>query len=183
MKFVFDELKSAQAASILLERSGGSMPYIKLIKLLYLADRASLIDTGSPITGDRFVSMKYGPVLSRVLTLIKTAHHSENSIWGRYVQRNYFDAVLVGSAEADHLSDYDEELLNNIFDAYGSWNSWDVVDRTHALPEWNDPGDTSVPIEPEEILRFAGYDEEELRFAVEQADAVYSLRTQLARAT
>ena len=181
MRFVFDELKAAQAASILLERAGGSMPYIKLIKLLYLADRASLIDTGSPITGDRFVSMKYGPVLSSVLTLIKTTHLSESSNWGRYVRRNYFDVVLVGSAQADHLSDYDEDLLNNIFDSYGSWNSWDVVDRTHALPEWKDPGNTSIPIDPEEILRFAGYDEEELRLAVQQADAVFSLRTQLAQ--
>ena len=49
MEFFFDERKAAQAASVLLERHGGSMPYIKLIKLLYLADREALIESGLPI--------------------------------------------------------------------------------------------------------------------------------------
>ena len=71
MEFFFDERKAAQAASVLLDRHEGRMPYIKLLKLLYLADREALIETGLPITGDRFVSLKFGPVLSRVLDLIK----------------------------------------------------------------------------------------------------------------
>ena len=48
MKFVFDERKAAQAAAHLLHRHGGPMPYIKLIKLLYLADRRGLRRDGSP---------------------------------------------------------------------------------------------------------------------------------------
>ena len=39
------------------------MAYIKLIKLMYLADRRCLIETGFPITGDRMVSMPKGPEL------------------------------------------------------------------------------------------------------------------------
>ena len=182
MRFVFDERKAAQAASILLERAGGSMEYLKLIKLLYLADRAALIETGSPITGDRYVSMKFGPVLSNVLNLIKQAGPREDSIWHRYVRRENFDAVLVGKAECDQLAEFDVDLLNDIFESYGNWRSWAVVNHTHALPEWTDPGETSIPIDPADILRYAGFDPYELRLAVEQADAVYSLRTQLAMA-
>ncbi|MGE0134681.1 MAG: hypothetical protein AB7L91_10365 [Dehalococcoidia bacterium] len=48
MQFVFDERRAAQAAAQLLELRGGRMPYMKLIKLLYWADRESLIETGTP---------------------------------------------------------------------------------------------------------------------------------------
>ena len=51
MEFFFDERRAAQAASLLLERRAGRMPYIKLIKLLYLADREALIETGRPDHG------------------------------------------------------------------------------------------------------------------------------------
>ena len=182
MRFVFDEHRAAQAASILLDRAGGSMEYIKLIKLLYLADRAALIETGSPITGDHYVSMKHGPVPSKVLNLIKQPMPREDSIWHQYVQRQHFDAVLVDTAACDQLAEYDADLLNSVFDSYGSWRSWAVVDHTHSLPEWTDPGATSIPIDPADILRYAGFDPYELRLAVEQADAAYSMRTQLAMA-
>ena len=72
MEFVFNDRKTAQAAAWLLDRQEGRMPYLKLIKLLYLADRQSLIESGYPITGDRLVSMDRGPVLSRVLDLNQT---------------------------------------------------------------------------------------------------------------
>ena len=179
MRFVFEEHCAAQAASILLERAGGSMPYVKLIKLLYLADRAALIETGSPITGDRYVSMKFGPVLSKVLNLIKQASPREDSIWHRYVRRENFDALLVGTAESNQLSEYDIDLLNDIFDVYGSWRPWAVVNQTHALPEWQDPGETSIPIDPADILRYAGYGEYELGLALDQAEATYAMRIQL----
>ena len=179
MRFVFDERKAAQAASILLERAGGSMDYLKLIKLLYLADRAALIETGSPISGDRYVSMKFGPVLSNVLNLIKQAGPREDSIWHRYVRREHFDAVLVGKAECDQLAEFDVDLLNDIFESYGNWRSWAVVNHTHALPEWTDPGETSIPIDPADILRYAGYSDYAIELAADQAEAIYQLRTQL----
>ncbi len=180
MKFIFDEHKAAQAASLLLDHHGGSMPYIKLIKLLYLADRESLIESGAPITGDRFVSMRFGPVLSRVLDLIKESKPAENSVWHSYVARRRYDAVLIDAVESDRLSEYEESVLDGIFESFGREKEWDVVARTHALPEWTDPGRSAIPIEPEDILRYAGYSDEEVQAAAEQAEAVYSLRRQLA---
>ncbi len=46
------------------------MSYMKLIKLLYLADREALARWGRPITTDTYVAMKHGPVLSYILNLI-----------------------------------------------------------------------------------------------------------------
>ena len=182
MDFFFDERKAAQAASLLLERHDGRMPYIKLIKLLYLADREALIETGLPITGDRFVSMKYGPVLSHVLDLIKEPNPAEDSVWHSYIAREGYDAVLVGPPASDQLSEYDEDVLRSIFDSCGHEKWPDVVTRTHALPEWTDPGGSVSQIEPEDILRFAGFSDEEVATAAAQAATTYKLRTHAAAA-
>ena len=179
MRFVFDERRAAQAAARLLDRHDRTMPYIKLIKLLYLADRESLIETGAPITGDRFVSMRHGPVLSRVLDLIKDDCPAEDSVWHGYVARKRFDACLVGNTESKRLSDVDRGILDGVFDAYGCLKEWDVVARTHALPEWKDPGNTAIPIEPEDILRYNDFTEAEIERVAEQAHAVYSFHTLL----
>ena len=179
MRFVFDERKAAQAASILLERAGGSMPYIKLIKLLYLADRAALIETEATITYDRYVSMKHGPTPCQMLELIMQEHPPEDSIWHRYVKRRYFDAALCGPAESNQLSENNVNLLNDIYETYGKLRPSAVVSQTQALPEWQDPDETSIPIDPADILRYAGYSDYAIELAADQAEAIYQLRTQL----
>src|SRR5207249_3792384 len=65
----FNERKATQAAAHLLRLRGGSMSYLKLIKLLYLADREALLRWGRPISTDCYMAMDRGPVLSRVLDL------------------------------------------------------------------------------------------------------------------
>lgn len=175
MRFVFDERRAAQAAARLLNRHDGTMPCIKLVKLLYLADRAALVEGGTPITGDRFVSMRQGPVLGRVLDLIEEDCPAGDSIWHGYVARERFDARLVGPADNEWLSKYNMDVLDGVFDAYGCLGAWDVVARTHALPEWKDPGDSAIPIEPEDILRYSGYSEEEIESVADDAGAFYSL--------
>ena len=181
MRFVFDERRAAQAAARLLDKHGGTMPWLKLVKLLYLADRAALVEGGYPITGDRFVSMRFGPVLSRVLDLIKDDCPAGDSVWHGYVARKRFDARLAGNADSGWLSDVNRDLLDSVFETYGCLKEWDVVARTHALPEWKDPGDSAIPIEPEDILRYSGYSEKSIGYVADQAEAEYSLHTTLKR--
>ena len=90
IKFPFDERKAKSAASVLLQQEGGRMPYIRLIKLLYLADRESIDRRGRPIVGGRYVSMKYGPVLSEVLDLVRTGGLE----WSEAVEKENHDVLL-----------------------------------------------------------------------------------------
>ncbi len=71
MRFFYDRSKADELAGHLLQHAGGSMPMLKLLKLMYLADRASLIETGFPITGDAIVAMDKGPVLSTTYDRLK----------------------------------------------------------------------------------------------------------------
>ncbi len=70
IKFRFHPEKAVEAAAILLKLHGKPMKYLGLLKMLYIADRLALKTMDQPITGDRYVSMDYGPVLSGVYDLI-----------------------------------------------------------------------------------------------------------------
>ena len=50
---LFNEKRTAQAAAFLLHQAGGRLPLLKLMKLLYLAERESLRLYGEPISGDK----------------------------------------------------------------------------------------------------------------------------------
>lgn len=181
MEFVFDEQKAAQAAAHLLRRHGEPMPYIKLIKLLYLADRRSLVETGYPITGDRLVSMPKGPVLSRVLDLITWESRGQDSDWIRHISlpSNYL-VMAIGPHDEGRLSDHDRQVLDAVFDEFGKMDRWDLIDYTHDLPEWVDPEGSSRDIDPRVILREAGYSDDEIAEVEDEVAAVHWLRTNFA---
>lgn len=63
----------------------------------------------------------------------------------------------------DHLSPAEEQLIDEMFQRYGHLNRWKLVELTHELPEWVDPQGSSLPLDPADILRNAGYSEEQIR--------------------
>src|SRR4051794_10494791 len=83
MALPFDERKATEATSLLLMLRGNRMHYMKLIKLLYLADREALLRWGRPITTDTFVSMDYGPVVSTIYDLIRRKQNG--AVWAEFV--------------------------------------------------------------------------------------------------
>ncbi|MHB8395122.1 MAG: Panacea domain-containing protein [Candidatus Dormibacteria bacterium] len=184
MRFVFNERKAAEAAAFLLEKRGGRMEYFVLIKLLYLADRQALADNGFPITGDRWVSMPHGPVLSRILDTIHYGARTETgpaSPWFEYVSepRGYEVELRKGPPADGELSDYDVTTLADVFDRYGGMDKWTLRDLTHRLPEYTDPDGSVLQIEPEAVLRAAGASDGTIRAISEDAEAVWSLRRAL----
>src|SRR3984893_13184309 len=108
MRMRFNEAKATQAAVRLLRNRGGRMSYMKLIKLLYLADREALARCGRPITTDTYVSMKHRPVLSQVLNLITEGENPAlgQTGWVKHVSEpDHFDVVLLEEPSGDLLSE------------------------------------------------------------------------------
>src|SRR5947209_9878887 len=70
MNFRFNIGKATEAACLFLERAGGRMNIMKLVKLMYLLERLSLDQRGLPVTGGDYLSMRNGPVTSEILDLI-----------------------------------------------------------------------------------------------------------------
>ena len=186
MRFVFDERAAAQAAAWLLRRHAGPMPSIALIKLLYLADRRSFVETGYPITGDRLVATPHGPMLGNILDLTAWGSRGECSAWSELVTApSDYRVAATGPATGDDLadygalSDYDRDLLDAIHDEYGTMDCQALTDVTRALPEWRDPGESSVPIDPRDILRATGYADDQIAQVEDNIGASHSLERTL----
>jgi uncharacterized phage-associated protein len=160
----FREDKATQAAALLLGWAGGSMNYMKLIKLLYLADRKALVQWGRPITFARAVSMKHGPVLSEVLDLINEGNPpGTRSPWNRTVSSPAsYEVRLNGECSPDDLSDAEESVLAEVFREYGGLDPWPLVELLHStLPEWI-PTSGAIPIQYRDILLNEGWTEAEV---------------------
>ena len=174
MRLRFNERKATQSAARLLQLRGGRMSYLKLIKLLYLADREALLRWGRPITTDRFVSMEGGPVLSRLLDLVSDGDDPGGPrIWAKHISAPAnFEVELKSEAGRDELSNAEIELLDEIFKRYGNKNRWELVDLTHKPPEWKDLQGSAIPITFRDILNAGGKTELEIAAIEDELEGV-----------
>jgi uncharacterized phage-associated protein len=159
MANMFNEAKPAQMAAYFLGKADGAMPYLKLLKLLYLADREAMRATGDSISGDHFVSMPHGPVLSRTYELIN--HSTQSDTWDALMTTASGWRVKlrkpVARADLDELSDEDIDILNGIQRRFGAMSQWEIRDWTHEhCAEWEDPHGSSFPIRPGAMFRAVG---------------------------
>jgi uncharacterized phage-associated protein len=170
IRFVFDEKKATQAAALLVKLAGGSMSRSRLLKLLYLADRKSLLSVGKPITGDKFCSMHMGPVLSRVYDFIKG--QGTPPVWSQHFKpEGRHDVRLVKEDfETARLSEFETRLLSKITNQCCHLSDSELIDYVHKhCPEWQDPGPSSRPIEIEQILAACRTSNERITAIEEQA--------------
>jgi uncharacterized phage-associated protein len=158
----FDEQKVTEAAAFLLELRGGCMHYLKLLKLLYIADRQAFAEWGTPISNDNYASMDNGPVLSQTYNLVKDG----GRFWSEYISAPFGDYEVELSTplqKKSRLSLAEEEILTRVFKEYGHQNRWRIVDFMHTLPEWKNPGGSSIPISITEILQALNESEESIQ--------------------
>ena len=155
MSLTFNEKKATQAAGRLLEQGGSPMNSIKLMKLLYLADREAVLRWGNPVTTDCFVAMRHGPVLGRIYTLVSEGDDPRvaPSAWSAAILRRPDGEVeLKDPVDYRQLSKGEADLLDEIFREHGAKTLWDLVDLTRGLPEWRDPQGSAVPFRVQDIL-------------------------------
>ena len=152
------------------------MKYIKLLKLIYLADRAALDKEGHSISTDRWVSMKHGPVPSNTYNLITEEENpADHPIWNQYIKdgADYCVDLRAEGVELKQLSPSELEIARETWDQYGSrpiWEQGGLIDYTHSLPEWETPlpeGPSSIPIPLKRILEALGKSTEEIHAILE----------------
>ena len=174
IEFRFNIRKATEAASRFVELSGGSIGVVRLMKLLYLAERQSLASRGHPIIGDRYVSMKHGPVVSRVYDLCKKepkgkAEH--RAVWLKHLRSDGRDIELVVPAPVAALSRADLDTIDAEFKKWRDWDTWDLVDHLHEiLPEWKDPNGSANPIGLPTLFKVLDLTSKEVRSVTDQAN-------------
>ena len=134
-RFAFDEKKATQATALLIEKSGGSINYMKLIKLLYLANREALFKWGKPVVPDGYYSLPYGPVLSRVLSLVnEQLRPGTVSFWNEHISAPQdYSIQTKQDPGSDEFSPREIGLIDEVFRRYGGMSEWDLVDWCHRI--------------------------------------------------
>src|SRR5262245_25785120 len=128
MSFRFNFDKTLQAASVLLELDGDRMGRIRLLKLMYIADRELLAETGRPLTGDRAVAMQHGPVLSHVYDLIK-GEAARAGEWSRFIHSDGYAVELRDEPGRGELSRREVEKLIEVSNRYREVDDWTLSEQ------------------------------------------------------
>lgn len=176
MQLQFNLKRTLQAVAQLLKACPARrMNYMRLLKLLYIADREMLAQHAHPITGDQAIAMKRGPVLSRTYDLI--LGNTEDPLWRKFVRREHYEAVLVEDPGQGQLSKDALSKLQELTTRYQDKDEWAMSEETHAFEEWRRswvPGsESSCPIRWEDALIAQG--KEHLISEVEQDERASAL--------
>lgn len=199
---LFNEKKAAQVAAFFLHKATSPaqrligwhqrMKLIKLMKLMYLAERRSMEVYGEPMIGDTLYSLDHGPVLSTTLNLINGMTQSSEGGWEHWISDRADHRVALRRGIENprddllELSDADIEILEEVWKSYGQLAPFDLAKLTHEIcPEWKDPQGSRLPIDHADILEACGRNPEEIddltRRITDQAKIDAKLRTAFGR--
>jgi uncharacterized phage-associated protein len=156
----FDARKAAQIAAYFARAQGGRINVLKLVKLIYLADREFAVRYGEPMLDDRWVSMDHGPVNSGTYDMVNGVS-GPNADWDAFIgPRQGVDVPVarpLSDNDLDDISDTERGVLSEMWDRFGHMSQYQVRDYTHRhCPEWENPHGSSAPIPYERLFRHLG---------------------------
>lgn len=170
---MYTRQRAAQIAGYFLVKEGSRrMAYMKLIKLMYLADREAFARLGRPISDDRLVSMPRGPVLSATLDLLNGTVESDDwSQWISAAARFQVELAkdVIDRDSFDEISNAELGILDSVWKEFGHMTQFELQDWTHQnCAEWVDPNGSSKPITKESILKALGRNPEQVKAIVDE---------------
>ncbi len=173
MNFRFHIGKATEAACLFLERGGGQMNIMKLVKLLYLLDRLSLDRRGIPVCGGDYLSLRNGPVTSEVLDLVNEGRlYKEADLrWEQCISdRANHEVALLRMPEREQVSNAEVKLLDEIWAEHGGKTQWQLVDWCHDhCKEWTPVSSGKSPISVERIGEALGKAGDEIAWLTREA--------------
>jgi uncharacterized phage-associated protein len=155
MNFRFNLSKATEAACLFLERGGGEMHIMKLVKLMYLLDRLSLDRRSTPVCGGDYLSMRNGPVTSEVLDLVNAGRLAgeRDQRWEQCISdRTNHQVKLEQMPARENLSEAEVSLLDELWAEHGRKDQWQLVEWCHShCKEWTPVANGCAPIAVEQV--------------------------------
>lgn len=129
--------KAMQSLGVLLRESKTlSMGKMRLLKLLYIAERETIKETGRPLLGSRLVAMDHGPLHSTVLDMINGQHQSEQRFSEVFFRLGYL-VQLENDPGVSELSRYEIAKLQEVAQRYAHLDDSPLAHEvTHEFQEW-----------------------------------------------
>lgn len=157
----YNPRKAAQTIAFFAMQEGGTISVLKVVKLVYLADRASLRERGHPIQHEPRFSMPHGPVNSMTLDYLNGSYRDDGG-WSDFLRDRANNDVGLASHETtivdlDELSEREISILANVWSEFGQMNRFDLAEWTHDhIPEWEDPKGSSRRIPLDRMMAAVG---------------------------
>lgn len=155
----FDHVKGAQIAAFFVEKQHGPIDKLKLIKLIYLAERLSFERRARPMNFDDFFSLPHGPIASSALNGINGK--AGDSAWSA-LKLIGNKVCLVADIGTDHLSKNELRLLEETWDRFGKMGAIELRNWTHDhCSEYFEVDGGRASITYDEILQAVGVENAE----------------------
>lgn len=164
----FNSDKTCVVAAYLVQLAGGKLDMYTLIKLLYIMDREAYKRWCHAVTFDSYVSMPFGPVVSKTYDILKG--EIEDPLWTEYFHERKNNTIFLKTENPDFglMSRAEEELAQELYEIYGKMDFDSLCEITHKFAEYEDPKGSSLPITINSILNAVTDDEEQIKSAVEE---------------
>jgi uncharacterized phage-associated protein len=186
IEYPYHARRAAQATHYLLWRAASKLDLYAVVKLLYLAERETLRQTGESLTGDHLVSMPFGPTPSLTYDLVK-GNGLEEYPSAQYIKPRRGNELKVqqpvpgpnddAAVFYDELSERAQQTLGRLVEKYSDYSFADLKAVVHDLPEYDkEVGASSKPIDPATILRDAGWSETDIKAVQEDAAGARAFR-------
>jgi hypothetical protein len=137
------------ATAVICRRRGGAVNVFPLLKTLYLTDRRLLEVCHRPLSGDTYVSLPKGPILSETYNLLQGKHPDKTlqNEWNGHFSKTHHRVTPVAAIDEDGLSELEEKTLEATSDLVAKLTPAQLEKLLHEnLPEWEDPQGSSKPI-------------------------------------
>lgn len=171
---MFRSQKVLEIISYLLSLNNNKIEKLKLIKELYLIDRASIDETDMSITGDEYFSLPHGPILSNTLNIINDLPNGNE--WSEYLEiEQPYIIKLIKPYTYGYLSQRDKFHIKTISDKYKNYTASQLRNYTHTLPEWKEPHGSNRKIYFADIMKALGKSDEEIAYTKEEYDSISGL--------
>lgn len=154
MNFPFVAEKLTEVAAIFVDKCGREVEVLKLVKLLYLAERKSFERRGGPIFGGSYFSLPHGPITSEGLDLINgRGDEVDQAYWDEAItRRNGNDLQLKRDPRTAKVSAAERLILDEIFSEHGGRTAGELRNWCHRnLPEYEEVEQGRRPITTKEL--------------------------------
>jgi uncharacterized phage-associated protein len=114
---------------------------LKLIKLLFFADRCSLRDDATFMSSDVYFALKNGPVASTALNMLNLYEdYLNNEVLNLLKEKIIFgenkNDRIIKEDKTDYICEADIDILDFVCDTFGKFSPPDLIELTHDYPEW-----------------------------------------------
>ncbi len=135
----FDYKKAVQAINYFAKKEGGKIDKLKLIKLIYFADRYHIRKYGRPIINDTYLAMPLGAVGSSTKDIVDSSRflaEEECSYAKGFFHTAGNSVTSIADIDSDVFSKSDIEALDFSYNVFGNHKASYLVDICHKYPEW-----------------------------------------------